>query len=272
MIPRAHITAWKSSAPWPAEAQVEQDLVATRAISEVFSSDFLRERLAFRGATALYKLFFDEAPRYSEDIDFVQRIPEPIGPTLDAIRGILDPWLGQAEWDQGERGTRLTYRFESEYEPIQPLRLKVEINTREHVAAFVHVQRTLSAENPWFSGEVPVTTYELDELMGTKMRALYQRRQGRDLFDLWYLITAERVDPERVVEAFTHYLTNEGHAVSRAEFEENLFWKREDARFREDVLPLLRAEVRYSFDDAIERVLRDLIARLPGESWRGEGD
>lgn len=78
MIPRAQITAWRSVAPWPDDAQVEQDLVLTRALIELFSRDFLRRRLAFRGGTALYKLFLDNPLRYSEDIDLVQRSPEPI--------------------------------------------------------------------------------------------------------------------------------------------------------------------------------------------------
>ncbi|MBM4319451.1 MAG: nucleotidyl transferase AbiEii/AbiGii toxin family protein, partial [Deltaproteobacteria bacterium] len=37
-------------------------------------------------------------------------------------------------------------------------------------------------ENPWFSGAADVATYALDELLSTKLRALYQRKKGRDLF------------------------------------------------------------------------------------------
>ena len=36
----------------------------------------------------------------------------------------------------------------------------------------------------WFTGAAKVLTYDLDELLGTKLRALYQRKKGRDLFDL----------------------------------------------------------------------------------------
>ena len=38
-------------------------------------------------------------------------------------------------------------------------------------------------ENSWFSGRCELTTYALEELLGTKLRALYQRAKGRDLFD-----------------------------------------------------------------------------------------
>ena len=42
-------------------------------------------------------------------------------------------------------------------------------------------------DSPWFTGATDIITYELDELMATKLRALYQRRKGRDLFDIWYV-------------------------------------------------------------------------------------
>lgn len=37
MIPRAHVTAWRAVAPWPADAQVEQDLVLSRALVALYS-------------------------------------------------------------------------------------------------------------------------------------------------------------------------------------------------------------------------------------------
>ena len=36
MIPRAAITAWRRTAPWADDAQVEQDLVLSRALVELF--------------------------------------------------------------------------------------------------------------------------------------------------------------------------------------------------------------------------------------------
>lgn len=90
MIPKAHILEWASKTPWPEEQQVEQDLLICRALVAIFSDDFLSSRLAFRGGTALNKIFFSGPYRYSEDIDLVQTTPEPIGPTIDALRKTLD--------------------------------------------------------------------------------------------------------------------------------------------------------------------------------------
>jgi len=72
LIPRAHVTAWRASAPWPTDAQIEQDLVLSRALVEMFSRLAVAETVAFRGGSALHKLFLKQPGRYSEDIDLVQ--------------------------------------------------------------------------------------------------------------------------------------------------------------------------------------------------------
>ena len=72
MIPQGNITAWRASAPWADDAQVEQDLVITRAVIELFAESDVGGRVALRGGTSLNKLFIQPAVRYSEDIDLVQ--------------------------------------------------------------------------------------------------------------------------------------------------------------------------------------------------------
>lgn len=94
MIPRDFITEWRAHAPWVTDRQVEQDLVLSRALVELYSRPEIARSLAFRGGTALYKLHLRPAARYSEDIDFTQARAGPIGPVLDAIHDALDGWLG----------------------------------------------------------------------------------------------------------------------------------------------------------------------------------
>jgi hypothetical protein len=100
VIPKDHITEWRDRAPWILDRQVEQDLVISRALVELFSRKTIAETLAFRGGTALYKLHIRPAARYSEDIDLVQTRPGGIGPVMDAIHGALDPWLRKPKWKQ----------------------------------------------------------------------------------------------------------------------------------------------------------------------------
>lgn len=71
MIPENYIISWQQDAPWKDYSQIEQDLLISRALIEIFSDDWLSQQLLFRGGTALYKLFFKEPVRYSEDLDFV---------------------------------------------------------------------------------------------------------------------------------------------------------------------------------------------------------
>lgn len=245
MIPQAHITAWRAIAPWGDDAQVEQDLVLSRAVVELFTDAELAESLSLRGGTALNKLFIQPASRYSEDIDLVQVRSGAIGGVLNAIRRRLDPWLGRPKRSSSEASVTLTYRFESEVPPVRPLRLKIEINTREHFAVLEYDRLSLLVENPWFTGEADVTTYALDELMGTKLRALYQRRKGRDLFDLWLCLSRGLIDPAQVVACFTAYMQHEGRTISRAEFERNLCEKESNSAFLDDIRPLLASEISY---------------------------
>jgi len=44
VIQQANITAWRAHAPWPDDAQVEQDVVLTRALIQVFSEPNLAVR------------------------------------------------------------------------------------------------------------------------------------------------------------------------------------------------------------------------------------
>jgi predicted nucleotidyltransferase component of viral defense system len=269
MIPFDYITEWRATAPWVQDAQVEQDLVLSRALVAIFQAPDLAGFLAFRGGSALYKLHLTPAARYSEDLDFVQTTPGPIGAVLDAVRGALDSWLGMPRRSLKEGGATLTYRMESEGAPALPMRLKIEINSREHFSVFRIERRDFTVDSRWFAGSASIPTYTLDELLGTKLRALYQRRKGRDLFDLWLAQGRAPVDPERVIACFLQYLGHAGLTVSRAEFEANLEAKTADPRFLGDIAPLLSPRCPWDPAAATRYVRDELLARLPGDPWRG---
>jgi predicted nucleotidyltransferase component of viral defense system len=249
---------------------VEQDLVLSRALVEIFSDPNLAEGLAIRGGTALHKLVLLPASRYSEDIDLVQIRAGPIGGFLDAIRARLNPWLGNPTRDQAESSVTVLYRFHSEIPPVRRLRVKVEIHTREHFSVFGNVARPLAVASPWFTGRADIRTYELDELLATKLRALFQRRRGRDLFDLWDATQRAEVDPIRVVTAFQRYLDAEGQHVTRAQFERNLAAKAQDQAFLGEVRPMLAPGVNYDPFAALDLIRRAFVSRLPGAPWRGK--
>ncbi len=269
MIPRDYITEWRTQAPWVLDHQVEQDLIISRALVELFSNETIAGALAFRGGTALYKLHFRPAARYSEDIDLVQTNAGNIGPVMSAIREALDPWLGTPKWKQNEGRVTIAYRFESEDAPAIALKLKVEINTREHFSVHGLHDHHFEVHSRWFKGAASIRTYELDELLGTKLRALYQRKKGRDLFDLNLALEREDVDPDRIVDVFGRYMKSESTNVTRAMLEQNLAAKRRDPIFSADMTPLLAHGHTWNFDEAFECVWTRLVSRVPGEPWKG---
>lgn len=256
MFPRADIVRWRVVAPWAADDDVEQDLAITMALFDIFRDDQLTADLAFRGGTALHKVHLPPAARYSEDIDLVQRAPGPIGPTLDRLRRVL-AWIGPAHSEIGEH-PKLVFRFETESGLRR--RIKLEINTHEH---FGHVVPHLFAVPSLPVGNsAAVPTYGLDELLATKLRALYQRSKGRDLFDLWWAAERADPDPERIVSVLRDYQAAAGRPMIRAtELRANLDAKRTRG-FAEEVRPLLRPGIAYEGTDALEWATATFIPLL----------
>ena len=263
MIPRDHVTAWRATAPWVEDSQVEQDLIISRALVEIFSNPLLAETLAFRGGTALYKLHLTPAPRYSEDIDLVQMRAEPAGEMMSTLREVLDPWLGEPQWKQTSGRITFVYRVDSEAMPSTQLRVKFEINSREHFSVFGLTKEPFSVDSRWFSGDADISSFELDELFGTKLRALYQRRKGRDLFDLALALERDAINRSRVVQAFLEYMEHDGHRVTRAVFEANLAAKLRDPIFNADIGPLLAPGTSWDLEEAATSVKEALLAELP---------
>lgn len=112
MIPQSDIIEWSNIVAWQTNEQIEQDLVICRALVRIFSDDYLAGHLAFRGGTALHKLYLQPQPRYSEDIDLVQMKAEPIGEVLDRLRTVLD-FIGKAKVEVGDTMATMKFRFES---------------------------------------------------------------------------------------------------------------------------------------------------------------
>ena len=153
--------------------------------------------------------------------------------------------------------------------PVSTRRLKIEINTREHFAVLGTTIRPFTVDNPWFSGTAKLIVYHLDELLGTKLRALYQRKKGRDLYDLQLALGTTEPCADRVIECFQRYMAHDGATVSRAEFEANLHAKLASDVFRDDIRLLVPVDVDYDPVTAARIVKDELIVKLPGEPWRG---
>jgi predicted nucleotidyltransferase component of viral defense system len=181
---------------------------------------------------------------------------------MDAVQEVLNPFLGAPRRTRKEASVTLTYRVDSEIPPVRPLRLKVEVNTREHFSVEGLVDHAFRVTSRWFRGECFLRTYSLEELLGTKLRALYQRRKGRDLYDLWLGLTRGGADAGRIVRAFRAYMDAEGNSVSQTEFRRNMEAKMLKREFIGDTESLLRTSGGYDPVEAFRMVDEHLLARL----------
>lgn len=265
MIPQFFIQEWHENVPWDTDAMVEQDLIICRALISIFSDEFLASQLAFRGGTALHKLYLQPQPRYSEDIDLVQITPGPIKPILYRLGEVLD-WLPNRSTAQKKHSNKMYFKFDSEMPPVEHLRLKIEINCFEHFNVLGLVKVPFVMKNGWFSGEAELTTYHFEELMGTKLRALYQRKKGRDLFDMHKGLTARECNIKKVLQCYKKYME---FVVERApsykEYVQNMQEKMEDREFLIDVNKLLRPGTVFNPQEAYQLVYEKLIDKMEGK-------
>ena len=263
MIPQSHILEWSQQVPWQSFEQVEQDLVISRALVEIFSDKWLSSNLAFRGGTALHKLYLNPQQRYSEDIDLVQIAAKPFGPVIDRIREKL-AFLGEPKRKQKANNNTLYYRFDSEFPPVQRLRLKVETNCREHFSVLGLQKFPFHVQSSYFEGRCDLTTYRLEELLGTKLRALYQRSKGRDLYDLFIALNHNPdLNKNDLLLCYNKYMAfSVDNPPSQRDFILNLETKMKDQYFLGDTMAILRPETQYDPHKAYDLVTKEIIERI----------
>lgn len=272
MIPASYLQEWSAKARWPDSRQVEQDLIVCRALCDLFNSPALAGKIAFRGGTAINKLLFNQPLRYSEDIDLVQMQPEAIGPTVDAIRDALS-WLGKCKRAQAGHSMHLVFKFAPEAAPDTTLKLKIEINTREHESLYGIKKYPFEVDSRWHRAKTEIASFEPEELFGTKFRALLQRRKSRDLFDLNEGLKQRLIEPNKLIACFEHYLALERKPITRAVAEQRMLEKLARS-LTEDIAPLLPTGIEFTEDDALNafgRIWTELVARIKGDPWKLTG-
>lgn len=261
MIDRPALIAWRSKAPWPDRVQVEQDLLLSRLMIEIARDEVLGGELAMRGGTCMHKLHLPAALRYSEDLDYVRLTHSGIKPYTQALARIAaDTGLTVSSRQRSGQMVHV-YLDGQPTEGIGRIRVKIEMNISETESFKPRKTITHTVKTSWWSGQADIPTFQDDELLATKLRALYQRSRGRDLFDLWLGLTALAADPEQIVAGFYHYMGSA--AFSFPELRNNLAAKLGDTSFRHD-LDALVANVPsdYDVDTAADLVMRELGSRL----------
>jgi len=277
LIPQAFITEWQAQAPWPQLYQVEQDLILSRLMIEIATRPPLAEEFVMRGGTCLNKLHLPKPYRYSEDLDYVRRTRSGIGPYLDALRDLAAE-IGLEVHSVEQKLTFVHVILDAEPTTLPGrIRIKVETNIAETEFLEEPIAIDHAVDSRWWQGKAKVPTFSLGEMMATKFRALYQRSKGRDLFDLWLVLTTEKPDPGTIVSGLRHYMKEKVFAFP--DLAANLRDKLEDPDFRSDIEPLvLDVPDDYAVDTAADLLMEQLGVLLDGApdqaevnagAWRG---
>jgi predicted nucleotidyltransferase component of viral defense system len=277
-ITRQDILAHQAVVPWSTQHQVEQDLLLCRAMVALFDDVFLSSQIAMRGGTLLHKVHLAPASRYSEDIDLVVVGTRPEEHIRRAVRRVLTDVLGTPKafvWDtiklalrntvKPSRVLRMTYSIPSIIESGRMLDIVVEANVTERKPHLSVVEIPFSFPFRDKPVRTQIKGYDIHEMLGTKMRAMFQRKRGRDLFDLYWALTKSTslVDPPAIIESFQHYMKQEGTKAGRAEFVGILEAHLKDRGFCSDMEPLLRSGISYDPQSAGSYIKTNLLSLLP---------
>ena len=111
-----------------------------------------------------------------------------------------------------------------------------------------------------FSGSARIRTYDIHELLGSKLRALYQRRKGRDLFDLYYAMQNWEINSAKLLEYFRFYTVDLN--ITKKLFLNNLHEKLQKRSFMDDMSGLLRPGIKYNQSLAAEIIESMLLQEL----------
>jgi predicted nucleotidyltransferase component of viral defense system len=181
---------------------VEKDYVLGWLLAGIASSD-QRESWVFKGGTCIKKCFF-ETYRFSEDLDF-SLLPDALY-AADAIRATLVAIVRSVHELSGidfpenlvdvrprqNQQNQLTFQCRIGYRgplavPGYP-RVLFDLTQHEPVLDTPEARSILHPYPDQLPRGATVLTYSLDELLGEKTRALYERTRPRDLYDVLYLL------------------------------------------------------------------------------------
>jgi predicted nucleotidyltransferase component of viral defense system len=134
---------------------------------------------------------------------------------------------------------------------------------QEHFTVLGLTKIPFEMKGQWFNGSCEITTYQLDELVGTKLRALYQRKKGRDLFDLRKALENPNLNPDNVVKCYRKYIEfSDGESPSQVVYLANMKEKIQEEIFLNDTQALLRPSLNFNPQEAYEIVKKELIEKI----------
>jgi predicted nucleotidyltransferase component of viral defense system len=250
---------WADDHHIPDLALAELDYRLTQTLDAIYGDPFLRERLYLKGGTALNKLFLPAANRLSVDLDF-----NAVGPKAQVLaertqlaNQIITLLAGQ---DAGYALAHDYRRYEqstirADFAPVSGgprQHLRLEISFIERVPILGREERLLAS--PDGAKTTLISTYRVEELTATKLRALYGRRKGRDIYDLAQ-IGAFDLDERTLRKLTLYYFYHSKMIFHYPAFRANVEEKLRRRGFADDVRGLIRTDQQFDWQQACQAVL-----------------
>jgi uncharacterized protein len=249
------------------EAVLERDYCLAWFLAGLSRSP-LRERLAFKGGTAIKRCYFGDY-RFSEDLDFtlIERTP------FETIRAELDPVFHEVRRASGiairfsredRQSHTNSYTFYLGYEGPLPVRVanevKVDITIEEHLVLPLCDRPVVRGYDEFedLPEDAVVRAYSLDEIGVEKVVALGDRARNepRDLYDAWYLTSEGHIDIRSLTTEIERKLEFRNRALDTVGDE----FRKKEARFRKLWGARLAAQMSQlpEFDEVFRMVQRSL--------------
>ena len=170
---------------------IDEFSVIREYLQIIFLSELYEQKesskIYFKGGTALRLLL--NSFRLSEDLDFTSlNTPDEIKRVLTRVAGKINLVVPGAELRQVKtdiNSLMCFLRYKAD-EMKFPLNIHLEFSLRE---------KPLTEKNVVLESLFPVSPYPIvkclswEEILAEKIRALMHRAKGRDLFDIWYLLS-----------------------------------------------------------------------------------
>lgn len=241
---------------------VEQDVRVSYALREIFDNEFLNPLLRLKGGTAINKLYLKDTSRLSVDLDF-NHLGEKhaVAKQRPEVRKEIVNTLSKNDPNYHFTITRRDWYQTTIVASYKPLfgsrgeRLKIEIS---HVERFPILGTKIRSFRLLDTGEsCKASTYSADELVSTKLRALFTRARGRDIYDVYHAANIG-LNKKLVRKMFLYYLFRVGKMYNPNLDYKKLSERLMQKRYIDDVTGYVRPEINFSLDKAALALAKNL--------------
>jgi uncharacterized protein len=183
------------------DQQIEKDYILTWILKGIAQHEPLSKTIVFKGGTVLKKIYFEDY-RFSEDLDFTLL-------NIEIKNEQLFDWFKEVfEYVKEEANIPLAIIDNNEHEdgginfyiaytgPLGGIgsnkKVKVDISRTEQLEYAPVLQNVIIGYSD--IEEHQLLCYPLEEVLIEKMRAVMQRMQARDFYDIWFLLEQHGMD------------------------------------------------------------------------------